>query len=213
MNMKVAFNHPTLSNDGIVIFIDSDMPHLIKKFVNVLERSGLSEHDTDLHFHGHKLSLNMLHQLWCESGSNLSNSVRNVNKLTKDHFFKNNYSRMRVHLATQICSKNVVNMIDDYAEECGGKEKYEPLREVLLLLNSFIDIMNGRKKVDCFSSPNDEKLVELLKLVSIFTEWKNESLSNKKEFISMQSYEDLCWILFAKVGIRSKYLRDDESLL
>ena len=153
----------------------------------------------------------MLHQLWCESGSNLSNSVRNVNKLTKDHFFKNNYSRMRVHLATQICSKNVVNMIDDYAEECGGKEKYEPLREVLLLLNSFIDIMNGRKKVDCFSSPNDEKLDELLKLVSIFTDWKNESLSNKKEFIPMQSYEDLCWIVFAKVGVCSKYLRDDKS--
>ena len=60
MNMKVAFNHPTLSNDGIVIFIDSDMPHLIKKFVNALERSGLSEHDTDLYFHEHKLSLNMI---------------------------------------------------------------------------------------------------------------------------------------------------------
>ena len=71
-------------------------------------------------------------------------------------------------------------MIDDYAEECGGNEKYEPLREVLILLNRFIDIMNGIKKVDCFSSPNDEKLDELLKLDSIFTEWKNEYLSNKK---------------------------------
>ena len=30
INMKVAFNHPTLSNDGIVIFIGSDIPHLIK---------------------------------------------------------------------------------------------------------------------------------------------------------------------------------------
>ena len=86
---------------------------------------------------------------------------------------------MRVHLARQIYSKNVVNMINDYAEECGGK-KYEPLREVLLLLNSSIDIMNRRKKVDCFSSPNDEKLDEVLKLDSIFSEWKNESLSNKK---------------------------------
>ena len=36
-------------------------------------------------------------------------------------------------------------MIDDYAEECGGKEKYESLREILLLLNDFIDIMNGKK--------------------------------------------------------------------
>ena len=35
MNMKVAFNHPILSNDGIVIFIDSDMPHLIKKLFDL----------------------------------------------------------------------------------------------------------------------------------------------------------------------------------
>ena len=30
MNMKVAFNHPSLSNDGVVILIDSNMPHIIK---------------------------------------------------------------------------------------------------------------------------------------------------------------------------------------
>ena len=48
INMNVAFNRPTLSNDGIVIFIDSDMPHLIKNFVNALERSGVSENDIDL---------------------------------------------------------------------------------------------------------------------------------------------------------------------
>ena len=92
--------------------------------MNALERSGSSNSDTDLHFRGHKLSLKMLHQLWCASGSNINDSIRNVNKLTKDHFFKNNYSRMRVHLAVQICSKNFVNLIDDYAKICGGKEKY-----------------------------------------------------------------------------------------
>ena len=213
MNMKVAFPHPSLSKDGVIIFIDSDMPHLIKKFVNALERSSSSDSDTDLHFRGHKLSLKMLHQLWCASGSNINDSIRNVNKLTKDHFFKNNYSRMRVHLAVQICSKNVVNMIDDYAQICGGKVKYGPMREVILLMNNFIDIMNGRKKVDCFSSPNDPKLDELMKLVSIFSEWKNESGSNKNKFITTQSYEDLCWIVFAKVGVCTTYLKDDNSLL
>ena len=65
-----------------------------------------------------KLSLKILHQLWCESRSNVNDFVRNLNKLTKDHFFKNNYSRIKVHLATQICSENVDTMIDGYAEEC-----------------------------------------------------------------------------------------------
>ena len=30
----------------------------------------------------------MLYQLWCESGSNLSDSIRNVNNQTKDYFSK-----------------------------------------------------------------------------------------------------------------------------
>ena len=170
MNMKVAFPHPSLSKDGVIIFIDSDMPHFIKKIVNALERSGLSDSDTDLHFREHKISLELLHQLWCASGSNINDSIRNVNKLTKDHFFKNNYSRMRVHLAVQIFSKNVVNMIDDYAEICGGKEKYGPMREVILLMNNFIDVMNGKTKVDRVLSPNDSKLEELMKVVYIFSE-------------------------------------------
>ena len=63
MNMKIDFNHPTLSNDGIVIFFDIRLPHLIRKIVNILERSSLSEYNTALHFHGHNLSLNMINQL------------------------------------------------------------------------------------------------------------------------------------------------------
>ena len=41
---------------------------------------------------------------------------------------------MRDHLVSQICSENIFDMIYDNAEAFGGKEKYGPLREVLLLL-------------------------------------------------------------------------------
>ena len=80
MSIKLAFNHLTILDDGIVVFIDSDMLHLILKIVNALERSGLSENNIDLHVHGNKLSLKILHQLWCESGSNVNDFVRNINK-------------------------------------------------------------------------------------------------------------------------------------
>ena len=76
----------------------------------------------------------------------------------------------RVHLAVQICSENVVNMIDNHAEFFGGKEKYGPMREVILLMNNFIDAMNGNTKVDRVLSPNDSKLEELMKVVYIFSE-------------------------------------------
>ena len=119
----------------------------------------------------------MLHQLWCESERNLSKYIRNVNNKTKDHISKH-YSILKVHLATQMFSKHNVNTIDDYSEEWSGKEKYESFREVLLLLNDLIDIMNGRKKLIVFK----------------YKWWKNWwvievcfnfSISNKKE------YEDL----------------------
>ena len=129
LNMKVSFKHPIFGDDGIFIFIDSDMPHLIKKFVNALERSGQAEHKTDLQCNGQKLSLAMLHHLWIQSGSGSGSSIRTVQKFTKDHFKKNSYSRMRVHLAMQITSTTCANMIDDYSPDCGGKDNYKPLKE------------------------------------------------------------------------------------
>ena len=38
MDMKIVFPHPIRSD--ILIFIECDMPHLIKRFVNSLKRSG-----------------------------------------------------------------------------------------------------------------------------------------------------------------------------
>ena len=32
---------------------------------------------------------------------------------------------MRVHLVAKFCSENVVNMIDNYAEICGGKKNMD----------------------------------------------------------------------------------------
>lgn len=70
--------------------------------MNALERFGLLEHNVELHFREHNLSLNMLHQLWCASRNNGNDSTRYKNQLTKDHFFKNNFSRMKAHLAVQM---------------------------------------------------------------------------------------------------------------
>ena len=61
MDMKIAFNHPIRS--AILIFIRGDMPHLIKKFVNVLERSG-EKYSTNLFFENNHMSLKMSKNVW-----------------------------------------------------------------------------------------------------------------------------------------------------
>ena len=39
--------------------------------------------------------------------------------LTYDHFERNSYSRMRVHLAVQVVSNSMVRLINDHSDKCG----------------------------------------------------------------------------------------------
>ena len=87
--------------------------------------------------------------------------------MNKGSIFQRQLFKNEGSLYCIIFSENIVNMIDDYAEEYSGK-KYATLRELLLLLDDFINIMNGRENVHCFSSPNDKKLNELLNLFRFF---------------------------------------------
>ena len=58
LDFKVAFDHPTIP--GILIFAAGDMPHLIKKIVNAMERSGKSTKKTSLPYKCQKITLQMI---------------------------------------------------------------------------------------------------------------------------------------------------------
>jgi len=106
---NVAFHHP-IQND-ITIFIGGEMPHLIKKIVNALERSG-SVKSTDLNFRNQPMTLKMIQQLWlCEQGEAKLGSLR-TNFLTDDHFPpRTSFHRMKVFLATQVVSATYLPLI------------------------------------------------------------------------------------------------------
>ena len=99
MDFKIAFWHPIRKN--ILIFISADMPHLVKKIVNAFESSGVKS-SRDLSYKSKKMSLKKLEKIWkCDNGR-LGDLRTNI--LTTDHFNKNPYSCMRVHLAIQVVS-------------------------------------------------------------------------------------------------------------
>ena len=126
MDFKIAYRHPI--QDDVIIFIGGDMPHLIKKIANAFENSGVQP-SRDLEFGGEKMSLLMMRKIWkCDSGR--KGDLR-TNILTEDHFKKNAYSRMRVHLAVQIFSTSMSLMIKAHAEKCGGVEKHMPLLRIV----------------------------------------------------------------------------------
>ena len=79
------------------------MLHLFNFFVNVLKRSS-EKYSTSLFFENNHMSLKMLENVWKNpAGSGMSSN--RTNNLTHEHFHKNTYSRMRVHLAVQVVSQ------------------------------------------------------------------------------------------------------------
>ena len=124
LDFKIAYWHPDLVLDETMIFIHANMPHWVKKFVNALERLGEKKHKIDLWFRGTQMSLDILHDIW--EMSRTPTGLR-LSKCTEDHFEKNAYSRMRFFLAVQVTSESMCQLIEHFAEDCGGFAKYQPL--------------------------------------------------------------------------------------
>ena len=194
------------------------MPHLIKKIVNALERSG-SVKSTDLYFRNQPMTLRMLQQLWlCEQADEKIGSLR-TNFLTEDHWPpRTSFHRMRVFLATQVVSATVIQLIDRYADKCGGVSKYAPIRVLIANIDRLVDIcnnthMNSRglvKGCEEIDSPTHFHIQELINILEIFAEWKSDS-QTKANFIPWQSYEDLILLVTTIVGLATVYLKEDKS--
>ena len=214
------------------------MPHLIKKFVNALKRSGLKKHKIALHFKRTKMSLKMLQQVWEKSPDGQGGANLRITKLSKEHFLKNAYSRMRVYLATQVMSESMNGLIDDYADEVpGGKAAFKSLQVFIRHSDRLTDIVNARythngklKGCEAMDCPDHKHVGELLEILDWFAEWKQESEKKRKKevakvwknekrrikgynkwFIPNSSYEDLGWLVFGLGGLAGTYLLDDKS--
>ena len=87
MEKKITFLHPKRLD--VLIFIGGDMPHIVKRLVNVLESSSKENSKRNLEYNGDKLNLKMLRDVWeCDSGK--MGNLR-TNMLTNDHFVKKSY--------------------------------------------------------------------------------------------------------------------------
>ena len=208
--LPIAFLHPCDST--IKVFIGGEMPHLVKKIVNRLERTSSVKNKVDLKFRGEELSLEMIKDAWMWDDDGFG-AIRKT-FLTEDHFFLNAYSRMRVHLAVQVLSSSVVSLIDGYSLEKGAniQRKYEPLKTIVKACDRLVDIWsaNYAKKCECINSSCHPHLKELHTILLLFAEWKNDS-KTKDEFITGESWEDLCWLVYAMEGIATEYLLKDKS--
>ena len=208
--LKIAFSHPC--DEGIKVFIGGEMPHLIKKIVNRLENSCGVKSKVSLKFRGQLMSLDMIKTAWLWEDEGFGSTRKTI--LTEDHFHKNAYSRMRVHLAVQVVSESVAILINRYTKEMGVDmaSKYASLKTIVLACDRLVDIWNANysKKIECINSPNHDHVKELHIILLLFSKWK-KGCNTKFEFITNESWEDLCWLVYGIKGLSKEYLKEDKS--
>jgi hypothetical protein len=104
------------------VFSDDDMPNAVKKFVNALERSGLEQHHTDLHYQSQRISLKMLEDIWRLLGDDTVDGGLRLTPLGVDHFEKKSNNRMREFLAFQVISQRMIKLINKFAPQIENRE-------------------------------------------------------------------------------------------
>ena len=66
------------------------------------------------------------------------------------------------------------------------------------------------KGCEPINSPDHRHIGELLDILDIFCEWRNES-PEKIHFIPWQSFEDLVYLIIGIIGVSKLYLKKDKS--
>ena len=116
-------------------------------------------------------------------------------------------------------------MIKDYCDLDNDAilEHYDGMIELFKQVNRLIDIMNAydaeqttktyrKRNAHKINSPRHEHCFELLGILRVFEEWKEECGGLNKKFITRESYEDLKWLTLAVVCSASLYLKEEGSM-
>jgi len=199
-DIKIAFLHPCFDKKEHVFVVASpDMPHLVKKVVNAMEKSSLDHEKRNLKKDSQMINLKMVESVWRDMQTE---GKLTMTRLTKDHFEKNPNSRMRSFLAFQVLSSRTSKLIQAWLKENidpSKEEQYKPLGELILLVDKLVDVMNAsNKNHDGVDRPEHLDMEHLLKVVRFFDAWRQENENDKNlgsfDFIPSYLYEDIVWL-------------------
>ena len=212
LSFNIAMLNPLKCNGDFIFFIE-DMPHVIKRIVNALDRSSNSSETRNLKYGYRCMNLNLIQNIWKRTGGNLN--TLSFTKLSTKHFEKDNFSRMRVYLAVQVLSGSVVKLINMACQDKNIKlqfdrEYYEPIIDLATHVNNLVDIINGR--YECFNKENGEEVIKsLLEILKWFDDWKkhndNDESDNLDEtnFLPKETWKGLRRMILGYIGMIDHY--------
>jgi hypothetical protein len=217
LKKKVAMKCPL---SGEPIFIVEDMPHVVKRIVNALDRSSKSNEARNLQYgKGQYMNLRIIEQVWELTGGK-SNQLH-CTKLTEAHFHKDNFSRMRVYLAVQVQSNSVLQLIlkarDDERVKLPFHDAfYDHIIELTRHVNNLVDIINGRSvekgKMTAHFCPEKASQIQwsLIDILVWFETWKkhNDELKMEKNaFLADETWNGLIRMILGYIGLLGHYVK------
>jgi hypothetical protein len=113
----------------------------------------------------------------------------------------------------------MITMINENADsmELVGLDDFSTMILVFDKLDRLVDIMNATRSsnknakrpqnchdINSLSHPHSN---ELLNILAVFYDWRLEAGDDTDSFVPLTTYEDLCWIIFAVVGVGNTHLK------
>lgn len=181
-NMKTIF--PAQPSKQLIFIMDPS--HTFKKIRNNIMKSGFKEGCTRL--------------LRLKSGCEIHwdmfidayrwdrrNPVQIHRKLTNEHLFPSQSSKMRNHLAEDVLDKEMLNLVLNYKDTLGEKGSVlDGAVELLQKTSTMINVFRDRRPL---YTESDERLKQIDYVKEWFSQWKNGS--DNKSILSKECMEDV----------------------
>ena len=153
-----------------------DPKHLGKKIRNGILSSGTQPyHKRNLKYKGH--SIHWIHWIQAYEWDRNHNNFPIHNKLTDDHLYLNQQSKMRNHLAEQVLDAYIHHLMSEYQKSLGDKGQF--LNGSIELLSNTSKLVANYKDKRAIVAITDQRLSENMNVYRWFKEWEEDIEGNK----------------------------------
>ena len=179
---------PNPADPKRMVYMFPDMPHAIKKQVNVVELSGKAKPKQNLHLNGIPIQLRMGEDAYNASiGFTSKGAITLHPRLSVDVYQKTSKSRIRFGLGACALGNLMSRCIKVNHEkvEKAGPTTFDSYLLLCKYTDRFVDVMNGKHEKACskIDSPNHPHLFELLDYVKFLCKWRNQSQAQGDKYL------------------------------
>ena len=200
--------------DETVVFM-MDYSHMMKKIRNNILKSGIKKESTrNLMLPNDDI---IQWQMWIDCYQwDQHNALQIHRRLTNEHIFPPQQSKMRNHLAEEVLNSDMLHLFLQYQSYLGSKGSV--LNGAIQLLRQTSKLITIFRDTNPITNLNDSRLTQTQEVLSWFGEWKtgiqDRSVSNKEKascLMSAQCMEDIDSCLIGFLDLCSKLLCNTKS--